>query len=73
MDGVQHGSGLPFIIMKLIGFLVHPLKIRYFSGSSMQRIISWCKEGNYVMCGLILKPNNIILSERSQLRLSCSS
>jgi hypothetical protein len=39
---------------------------------SMQRIISWCKEGNYVMCGLIVKPNNIIFSERSQLRHSCS-
>ena len=40
---------------------------------SMQHIISLCKEGNYVMCGLIVKPNNIIFSERSQLRHSCSS
>ena len=40
---------------------------------SMQHIISLCKEGNYVICGLIVKPNNIIFSERSQLRHSCSS
>ncbi len=45
----------------------------HFARSMQRIIISWCKEGNYVMCGLIVKPNNIILSERSQLHHSCSS